>query len=33
MQSNKKQMLKKFHSDKIRGTKNAFFFLSQAPTQ
>ena len=25
-------MLKKFFSDKINGTKNAFFFLSQAPT-
>ena len=25
-------MLKKFPSDKITGTKNAFFFLSRAPT-
>ena len=24
-------MLKKFHSDKMNGTKNALFFLSQAP--
>ena len=24
-------MLKKFHSDKINGTKNVFFFLSRAP--
>ena len=26
------QMLKKFPSDKINGTKNALFFLSRAPT-
>ena len=25
-------MLQKFPSDKINGTKNAFFFLSRAPT-
>ena len=25
-------MLKKFPSDKINGTENAFFFLSRAPT-
>ena len=28
----KTQMLKKFPSDKINGTKNALFFLSRAPT-
>ena len=28
----KTQMLKKLPSDKINGTKNAFFFLSRAPT-
>ena len=28
----KTQMLKKNHSDKINGTKNAFFSLSRAPT-
>ena len=28
----KTQMLKKFPSDKIKGTKNALFFLSRAPT-
>ena len=28
----KTQMLKKFLSDKINGTKNALFFLSRAPT-
>ena len=27
-----KQILKKFPSDKINGTKNALFFLSRAPT-
>ena len=27
-----KQMLKKFSSDKINGTKIALFFLSRAPT-
>ena len=25
-------MFKKFPTDKINGTKNAFFFLSRAPT-
>ena len=29
---NKTQMLKRFPSDKINGTKNALFFLSRAPT-
>ena len=29
---NKTQMLKKFRLDKINGTKNALFFLLQAPT-
>ena len=28
----KTQILKKFLSDKINGTKNALFFLSRAPT-
>ena len=28
----KKQMLKKFPVDKINGTRNALFFLRQAPT-
>ena len=28
----KRQMLKKLPSDKINGTKNALFFLSQAST-
>ena len=26
-------MVKRFSSEKINGTKNAFFFLSRAPTQ
>ena len=30
--SDKTQVLKKFHWDKINGTENAFFFLSLAPT-
>ena len=29
---NKTQMLKKFISDKMNGTRNALFFLSRAPT-
>ena len=32
MQRDKTQLLKKFPSDKMNVTKNALFFLSQAPT-
>ena len=32
MHSDKAQILKKFASDKINGTKDALFFLSQAST-